>query len=199
MKEITVKYSGECKKCGETIPVGEQAIYEKRVGIFHIDCAPVDTEEIRALRQEAADRKADRFDEWAKKREEKANRQLNNYSEIRHDIAFNTQPGHIPFRARMIKADNRAFESLEVASRMRGKAKSLRHVRVAGDAEKRREQQREFVRSRIFVGQEVETIYGKGIVEKVNKKTAKIGKTGSSGNYTVNVDLSCIDVLNKRV
>lgn len=122
MREITVKYSGDCRKCGATLPVGERAIYERRVGLYCVGCAPTDTEEIRAIRQEAADRKADRLEEWAEKREKKASAVLSSHSEIRHDWAFITQPGHIPFRARMIAADDRAYESLNVAKGFRARA-----------------------------------------------------------------------------
>src|SRR3990167_2806462 len=155
MRQITVKYSGDCQKCGNTLPVGESAIYERRVGIFCVGCAPTDPEEIRAVRQVGADRKADRLEEWAEKREEKASTVLNSHSEIRHDWAFITQPGHIPFRARMIAADDRAHESLNVARGFRARAEGLRHVRVEGDAERKREIEREYTRQWIQLGMQV--------------------------------------------
>jgi uncharacterized Zn finger protein (UPF0148 family) len=191
MKVITVKYQWECQKCGATLVVGDTAIYEKRVGIFCPECEPKDSEEIRAYRQEAADRKADKYEDWAAKRREKASAQLNSHPEIRHDIAFCTQSGRIPFRDRMNKADGRAFESLQVAEKMEAKADSLRHVRVKGDAEKRWQRLRDINTSRFKVGDVVDTgIYGRGTILKINKKTAKIGNTGTSGTFTVNVDLA---------
>lgn len=191
MKQITVKYQGDCRKCGATLVVGNKAIYERRVGIFCPECEPKDSEEIRSYRQEAADHKADKYEDWAAKRREKASAQLNSYPEIRHDIAFCTQPGRIPFRDRMNKADGRAFESLQVADRMEAKAESLRHVRVKGDAEKRWQGLRDLNTNRFKVGDEVNTgIYGKGTILKINKKTAKVGNTGTSGTFTVNVDLA---------
>ena len=63
--------------------------------------------------------KAERLRGWAETREVRAEAQLNSNPETRHDIAFITQPGHIPARARMIAADDRAFESLHKASEMR--------------------------------------------------------------------------------
>ncbi len=112
------------------------------------------------------------------------------------DIAFNTQPGHIPLRARVIAQNDRAFESLNIADRFQRKADSLRHVRVAGDAETKRQALRDFVRSRLEVGMEVDTChYGRGIVKKINKKTATISNTGMSGTYTIAVDLSFISTL----
>ena len=191
MRQIRVKYSGECRKCGKTLEEGDHAIYERHVGLFCLSCEPTDTEEIRTYRQEAADRKADRYDEWAGKREAKAEAQLNSHPEIRHDIAFITQPGRIPFRDRMNKADGRAFESLQKAESMRNKADSLRHVKVKGDAEKRWQELRDLNLTRFKAGDMVNTgIYGQGQILKLNKKTAKIGSTGTSGTFTVNVDLA---------
>ena len=187
MRQITVKYQGECRKCGATLTVGETAVYEKRVGIFCLECEPKDSEEIRAYRQEAADRKADRYEDWAAKRREKASAQLNSHPEIRHDIAFITQPGRIPFRDRMNRADGRAFESLQVAEKMESKAESLRHVRVKGDAEKRWQGLRDLNTNRFQVGDVVECgVYAPGKILKINKKTAKI--EGRFGNF--NVDLA---------
>jgi len=191
MRAIIVKYSGECRKCGVFLSIGSDAIYERHIGLFCPSCAPTDSEEIRNYRQEAANHKADRYDDWASKRREKASTQLNSYPEIRHDIAFITQPGRIPFRDRMNRADGKAFESLQVAERMESKAVSLRHVRVKGDAEKRWQGLRDLNINRFKVGDIVNTgIYGQGTILKLNRKTAKIGSTGTSGTYTVNVDLA---------
>lgn len=191
MRPITVKYEGDCQKCGVRLVEGERAVYERRVGIFCPDCAPTDPEEIRKYRQEGADRKADKYDEWAEKREKRANAALNSHPEVRHDWAFITQPGRIPFRERMNRADDRAFESLKVADGFRAKAASLRHIRVAGDAEAKRQAKREAVRAILKIGMRVDTvIYGEGVVEKINRKTATIGSTGTSGTYKTTVDLS---------
>jgi hypothetical protein len=74
---------------------------------------------------------------------------------------------------------------------MESKAKSLRHVTVAGDAERKRERRREGVLTWLKVSMSVHTgIYGVGQVAKINKKTATISNTGQSGTYKVNVDLS---------
>lgn len=175
MRQITVKYTGDCVKCHASIEVGAIAIYEKRVGIFCPSCAPTDTEEIRAYRQEGANRKADRLEEWAAKREARASATLNSHSEIRHDIAFNTQPGHIPFRARMIAADDRAFESLNVATGFRNRAESLRHVRVKGNAQRADIAKRDALRPMLAPGVRVhDWSFGLGTVAKVNTKTAGV-------------------------
>ena len=175
MHQITVKYSSDCRKCGLPLNVEETAIHEKHVGLFCVDCAPTDPEEIRAYRQEAGDRRAEKYEEWAEKRENRANRQLNSNPEVRHDWAFVTQPGHIPFRARMLKADERAFKSLEVAEGFRGKAESLHHVRVAGDAERKRQAKRDAIKPLLAVGMKVLTpIFGGGIIRKVNQKSVSV-------------------------
>lgn len=192
MKTITVRYTGECRKCSAELAVGIQAIHEKRVGLFCLGCAPTDPEDIRAYRQAAADRRADMYEEWAEKRETKAHAALNSHMDIRRDIAFITQPGHIPFRARMIAADDRAYQSLNTADRFRGKAESLRNgVRVKGDKERYRQAKREAALSWIKVGMRVDTVsFGLGTVAKINKKTATITNTGASGTARFNVDLS---------
>ena len=175
MRQINVRYAGECKKCSNPLEVGQAAMYEKTTGIFCVGCEPTEVEDIRAYRQERADRKADRYDEWAAKGEVKATAALNSYPSIRHDWAFITQPGHIPFRERMNRADDRAYESLKVAENMRSKADGLRHVRVAGDAERKREAKREVIKPLLNPGVRVHSpLWGLATIVKVNQKTAKI-------------------------
>jgi hypothetical protein len=184
MRQITVKYQGECAKCGASLDVGTLADYEKTTGIFCPGHFPTDPEEIRACRLAKAERKAERYEDWAHKREVKASAQLNSYPEIRHDWAFITQPGHIPFRSRMNAADDRAHQSLATAELFRDKAESLRHVRVKGDAARRDEAKRAQVDTWIEAGMMVDTCHF-GILEvvKVNKKTVTVkGKSG--GNFT---------------
>jgi hypothetical protein len=150
-------------------------MYEKSMGIFCVRCEPKDPEEIRALRLERAERRAARLEEWAGKRELKADTQLNSMPEIRHDWAFITQPGRIPLREKMNAADNRAFESLEMAREMRRKAESLRHVRVKGDAEMRRQAVRDKLDSLVTKGSRVHDFcFGSGEVVRVNAKSYSI-------------------------
>jgi hypothetical protein len=175
MREITVKYQGECKKCGQSLEIGQPAMYEKSIGIFCIGCEPKEVEEIRAFRLAKAERKAEKYEEWAEKREHKANAQLNSHSEIQHDWAFITQPGHIPFRAKMIKADDRAFESLNVAEGFRNKAENLRHVQVKGDAERRYQAQRDANDLLIHKGSRItDIVFGEGTVVSIYKKSYRI-------------------------
>jgi len=175
MRQITVKYQGECKKCGKDLEIDTPAMYEKSTGIFCIGCEPTEVEEIRAFRLEKAETKAERYEEWAEKREVKASSQLNSMPEVRHDWAFITQPGHIPMRARMNAADDRAYESLKTAKGFRGKASSLRNVRVAGDAERKRQRIREMADSVIHKGSRVQdAVFGVGEVIGVYSKSYRI-------------------------
>jgi hypothetical protein len=175
MRQLIVKYAGQCASCGADLEIGTAAMYEKSMGIFCVGCEPTDVEEIRAAKQEKADRKADRYEGWAEKREEKATAQLNSFPSMRHDWAFITQPGHIPARARMNKADDRARESLQKAREMKAKAHSLRHVVVAGDAERRREKVRAALDTRITKGSRVyDAVFGAGEVLGVYKKSYRI-------------------------
>ncbi len=196
MREILTKYVGECKRCGTTLEVGAPAMYEKSMGIFCKGCEPKDMEEIRAFRTEKAEAKADRLDEWAEKREEKAKADLNSFPSIRHDWAFVTQPGRIPFRDRMNKADDRACESLGVAKRLRAKADSLRNVRVAGDAEKSRQKLREALDRLIAKGDKVfDVVFGEGTVLAVYKKSYRIqfnSKCGPDQYFTCARDKSYV-------
>lgn len=199
MNQITLRYAGTCRKCGTTLPAGALAVYESRVGIFCPADAPSDPEEIRAYRQESADRKAEKYEEWAKKRRAKAEAALKRNEVHTGDIAFNTQPGHIPERARIIKQNDKAIESLETAKRFEDKAKALRRVRVAGDTERARQAKRDAIRPLLRVGMAVYTdLYGVGLVKRINKKTATIDKTGRFGESTVAVDLSWIRILPEK-
>ncbi len=194
MRQITIKYEGECKKCSNVLVVDTQAMYEKSMGCFCLGCEPKDMEEIRYYRQIKADRKAEKYNEWADKREKKAEAQLNSYPEIRSDIAFNTQPGHIPFRECMNRADNKAYESIGKAKEMRAKAESLNHVRVKGDATKRQQAERDKNDARFKVGDHVKSwIVGACTILKINKKTYSVQV--ASSNRTITQDKSFITTL----
>lgn len=175
MRQITVRYKGECKRCGAVLEVGTNAMYEKSMGCFCPGHEPKDVEEIRSFRTEKAERKAARYEEWAEKREKRAMAALNSHSEYRHDWAFITQPGHIPARARMNASDDRAFESLNKAKEMREKASSILNVRVAGDAERKRQAFREKMDSIVKKGSRVEDFcFGPGEVIGVYAKSYRI-------------------------
>lgn len=182
MRPLVLKYPGECRKCGAALAAGETAIYEKRVGIFCRPCAPTDPEEIRNYRQEAADRRADKYEEWAAKRRERAAGLHKQNDPYRGDIAFNTQPGHIPERARAIRRTEKAWEHSETAARFEAKAENLRHVRVAGDAERRHQARRDVNDTAIAKGSKiVDAVFGTGTVLGIFKKSYRI-KWNRSGS-----------------
>ena len=75
--------------------------------------------------RERRERRAERLRGWADKREQRAAQVFKASEPFRGDIAFNTQPGHIPFRARLIASEDRAHESLAKAHAMSSKADEI--------------------------------------------------------------------------
>lgn len=75
--------------------------------------------------RERREARAERLSDWADKRTSAAVQQLNSQPELRHDWAFITQPGRIPQRDRMNRADARAFESLHKAEDMARRAETI--------------------------------------------------------------------------
>lgn len=69
--------------------------------------------------------KAERLREWAFKRKTAAAVVFKTDEPFTSDIAFNTQPGHIPFRAKLIAHEDRAHESLKKAASMDAHANSI--------------------------------------------------------------------------
>ena len=72
--------------------------------------------------RERREAKADRLREWSQNRVTKAEAVFKADEPFTHDHAFNTQPGHIPGRARIIAREHRAFESLDKAQDMTRRA-----------------------------------------------------------------------------
>lgn len=75
--------------------------------------------------RERREAKADRLREWAGKREGAAAAVFEAGKPFTSDYAFNTQPGHIPFRAKLIAREDRAHESLAKAGSMRSRADGI--------------------------------------------------------------------------
>ena len=69
--------------------------------------------------------RADRLREWAGNRVHKATAVLRSHESYRDDNAFNTQPGHIPLRARVVAQDDRAVDSLRKADSMTARADEI--------------------------------------------------------------------------
>jgi len=76
-------------------------------------------------RRERMERRAARRLEWAEARRQKAKPLLAYTDRYRGDHAFNTQPGHIPERARVIRAEDKAFEHHQVADYHEQKADGI--------------------------------------------------------------------------
>jgi hypothetical protein len=70
-------------------------------------------------------RRAERLRGWADKRQQTAAATLKQSDVYRGDHAFNTQPGHIPARARLIAREDRAFGSLDKAASMDRRADEI--------------------------------------------------------------------------
>ncbi len=78
-----------------------------------------------ATYRERREAKADRLRGWAGKREEGAQATFAAHEVYRGDDAFNTQPGHIPLRSRVIAQDDRTLASLRKAKGMRSRASGI--------------------------------------------------------------------------
>lgn len=125
-------------------------------------------------RYERRQAKADKLEVWAANKRREAARLIEANEPYRGDIAFNTQPGHIPERARAIRRTERAGELIAAAEEMEAKANRLRQI-YKGAAEERRRGKREDTLSWIKPGiKVVSPLWGEGIVLKVFKKTARI-------------------------
>jgi hypothetical protein len=75
--------------------------------------------------RERREARAERLREWAGKREERAAAVFKAGEPYKGDTAFNTQPGHIPFRAQLIAREDRAHESVAKAASMRSRANGI--------------------------------------------------------------------------
>jgi hypothetical protein len=69
--------------------------------------------------------RAERLRGWAETREERAAAVLKAGEPYTSDLAFNTQPGPMPFRTRLIAREDRAYESLAKADAMKSRADGI--------------------------------------------------------------------------
>lgn len=75
--------------------------------------------------RERREARAERLRGWADGREAKASALHERNEPYRGDVAFNTQPGHIPERARAIARTEKAWEHERKADSMRSRADSI--------------------------------------------------------------------------
>ncbi len=176
MRPITTKYPGVCKRCEKPVEQGIEAFYEKSMGIFHVGCEPKDTEEIRHFRKIKADAKADKILQRVDRLTTEAKLKLKSCEPFTSDIAFNTQPGHIPFRAKIIKREEKALKMLTEAESLESKAEAMRNVRVAGDAERKREEQRRQMDLMVHIGTKVYSpLYRRyGSIQRILRKSYRV-------------------------
>lgn len=76
--------------------------------------------------RERKEARAARLEGWADKRQASAAATFKRTEVYRGDHAFNTQPGHIPERARVIRAEERAFQDMQTARRLDTRAAGIR-------------------------------------------------------------------------
>ena len=150
-------------------------------------------ETIRAERTERAQRKADRRIAWAESREKKAETAGKIAESLGSVIPFgqpilvghHSERGHRRLIERIQVASRNESEHFEMAEKHRQKANNILkyQTRVAGDAERARQIEREKLDQVISVGSRVtDFIFGSGVVVKVNRKTYTI-KFDSGGTY----------------
>ena len=75
--------------------------------------------------RERREARAERLRGWADARQARAAATFKAHEVYRGDTAFNTQPGHIPERSRVIAREGRAFESMRKAERMDERAGNI--------------------------------------------------------------------------
>jgi len=135
-------------------------------------------EEQRKIKKEKAERKARWVETRARKLLKKAQEIEDSWpKDIIHDIAFLTQPGHIPMRARIIRQHDKVLRLREEAKRLLEKAENIRIYgsRIKGDAERAREEKREKLDREVQIGSRVFcSLYGWGEILKVFKKSYRV-------------------------
>lgn len=75
--------------------------------------------------RERKQNKVERLRGWADTRAARANAVFKQNERYTTDHAFNTQPGHIPFRAKIIRQEDNAFRSLDKARGMTARAAGI--------------------------------------------------------------------------
>jgi len=135
-------------------------------------------EEQRKIKKEKAERKARRLETRARRLLKKAQEIEDSWpKDVIHDIAFNTQPGHIPLRARIIRQQEKVFALREEAKKLFKKAENVRIYgsRIKGDAEREREEKREKLDKEVQVGSRIFCpLYGWGKILKIFKKSYRV-------------------------
>lgn len=141
-----------------------------------------DSEAIRAERQAKLDRTIARMRAKADRLERDAEPKMAEFNRLRQDYAWMTQPanpnkGFGKQRQRIVDRYGVGLNMLAEAKELRDKADALekRGATVAGDRERKREEQRAHMDTLITKGSRVlDFAFGEGEVVRVNKKTYSV-------------------------
>jgi len=186
MREIILRYGGRCARCGAELEAGQPAKYEKSQGIFCPPCEPQGPDEIRQFRTIKAEARAERLTARADRLDADATRRAAPFEAMRGDIAFFTQPGRIPYRDRIFRSFDKAGELAKGARELRERAEGVLtyRTRVAGDAERRRQAEREALDAILGKGARVyDVVFGSGEIVSVHKKSYRIKFDRSGSTY----------------
>lgn len=126
VRTISARFAGTCGDCDGAIAVGDQILYGGRGRVAHANgTCTLDNVAAGPTTRERKLAKAERLRGWADGRAEKAAALHARNEPYRGDIAFNTQPGHIPERARAIARTERAWEHSAIAVDMARRADGI--------------------------------------------------------------------------
>lgn len=109
------------------IPAVAAAIDRMKEKLAEAEAKKAEAEEIgnSGGRRDRLERKVEKRQEWAAGRQAKVEAAYKANEKYHGDVAFNTQPGHIPERARAIRRTERAFEDMKMAEHHTSKAAGL--------------------------------------------------------------------------
>ncbi len=107
---------------------------------------------------------------------------------FRGDIAFSTQPGHIPARAAWLRQEEKRMNLTAELEHYENKAEAIKsnQYHIKGDAERERQKVRDENDKIMGKGSHVNTgIYGTATIMKVNHKTYTVVLDGSGVKISV--------------
>ena len=174
---IESRYGGECARCGAVISLGDTIWYAKRGGVHCLECGEHTDDEIRERRTARADARADQLRNKAARLTNEATAVLDKYAYLRDDHAFMTQPGHVPFRAKVNDAEDRAYGKLTEARNLEATARHIECNKplVKGDTERKYAEQDAAAVTRLAVGMKVHChFYGDVTVRRINAKSVTV-------------------------
>lgn len=174
---------------GWIVPVTQQSAAEKiavergfSTGIIEIEDMPLERptgERLRAIRQAKLDRRAERLNARADRLEKLAAAETSKVTQY-DDFAFWTQPilighhsekSHRRLRDRLSASMSKSVQYANEAQELRAAAAPVK-ARIAGDAEQRRQMERDSLDKLVTIGSRVmDFSFGEGTVVRVHKKS----------------------------